>query len=345
MLLCLYTDGEVLLLAKNVVMKDIADALGVSVVSVSKALGGKEGLSDEVRRKILEKSDELGYKYDASKKKAAKDNFYIGILVSDKFFEENSFYTELYKQILLKSANEGMTCILEIVPKHAENKLIPANILSNENIDGIIIMGKLSSEYVKLISKQPQPYLLLDFYDDLHFSDSIISDGTFGTFQLTSDLIRKGHKNIAFVGNIHATSSIMDRYLGYIKALLEKGFVANPQMLINDRDELGNLIECTLPKVMPDAFVCNCDLVAYNLITQLKSIGVTVPDDVSVVGFDDSRYATLGEVGITTFNVNLSAMSTAAVNQIARKIKKKDFSLGRTVIAGKCIIRNSVKSR
>ncbi len=330
-------------MAKNVVMKDVADAVGVSVVSVSKAISGKEGLSEEMRRKILRTAREMGYIPDVQSNDDFNDNITIGILVADRFFEDNSFYTDMYRRLLLKCSRNGYTCILEIITKSAENSLVLANLISDKKVDGVIMMGQFSAKYVQLITKQSLPYMLLDFYDELHFRDSVVSDGTFGTFKLTTDLIKNGCKKLKFVGNIFATGSIMDRYLGFCKAILCAGYSISDDMIINDRDLDSTPIEILIPEELPDAFVCNCDFTAYNLIKTLKAKGIEVPNDVSVVGFDNSQYATLGDLSIQTFEVNISDMTDSVIKQIVKKIRKEDYISERIVTSVRCVTWNSVK--
>ena len=95
------------------------------------------------------------------------------------------------------------------------------------------------------------------------------------------------------MGSVLSTSSIMDRYLGYVKALLRAGLPIRDDWRLEDRDDRGLFIPFTLPHEMPEAFVCNCDEVAYNLVETLKRNGYRVPQDVAVTGYDDYRYSTI----------------------------------------------------
>ena len=98
---------------------------------------------------------------------------------------------------------------------------------------------------------------------------------------------------------------------------------------------------CTVEE-MPDAFVCNCDETAYYFVNQLKEEGYRVPEDISVVGFDDYIYARLCEPMLTTFRVDLETMSEVAVDAMIKKIRDERYQIGRKVISGELIIRNSV---
>lgn len=160
---------------------------------------------------------------------------------------------------------------------------------------------------------------------------------------MTNYLIASGHRDFAFVGNVHATSSIQDRFLGYYKSLLEHRIPLRQEYILNDRDERGNLLEVEIPETIPTAFVCNCDQVAYMLITTLRKRGIRVPEDCSVVGFDNDIYASLAEPALTTVEVDRKEMAKAAVYKLLSKIKTNSSGNGRMLIRGKMIYRESVR--
>lgn len=327
---------------KQVTMKDIANAVNVSIVSVSKALAGKDGVSDEIRCKIIDKAKELGYNY-TSKNVQSKNNITIGVIIPDLFFNENSFYASLYRMISLEASKKGVFCVLEIISiDNLENLVLP-NIITTNQIDGIIFLGETTDKYIYNVLSKGIPYMLLDFYDAQNRYDTVISDNIGGAYQLTQELINNGFTDIGFVGSITATTSIMDRYLGYYRALVTNNIEIKPDRLISDRANISALCDVILPETMPQAFVCNCDQTAYLLILQLKSLGYKVPQDISVVGFDDSRYATLCEPPLTTYHVNMEKMAEVVISQLIAKITNKSNISGAIIIKGNIVNRQSVK--
>lgn len=330
---------------KAVTMKDIAEAMQVSVVTVSKALAGKRGVSEQMRGKIIQKSQEMGYLYAGRPLERAERSGNIGVLVADRFFTDNSFYSSMYRALVLACGAAGFSVLLEIVTPQNEADGVLPNFLSSNKGDGVIFMGEIHPDYIRAVSKTGVPHMLLDFYDDANPDDSVVSDGVFGAYQLTSYLVETGHRKIGFVGSLLATSSILDRYLGYYKALLRHELALQEEWVLPDRGEDGRFIAINLPRNMPEAFVCNCDETAYLLIETLKEHGYRVPEDVSVVGFDDFRFATLSNPALTTFHVDVEAMGRAAVSQLLRKIRRRQYVKGRTIINGELVIRDSVCAR
>lgn len=329
---------------KKIRMADIAEKLGISVVSVSKALSGKDGVSEEMREKILELAKDMGYvplrsKTRKDNKTAESGN--IGILVADRFFSDSTFYSSLYRQLLMKCNEIGFSVLLEIVSLEAErNCTIPA-IVAGGKVDGIIFMGEINREYLKNVTLSGLPYILLDFYDEALDADGVTSDNVTGGYCLAKHIIERGRKKIGFVGSIHATSSIMDRFLGYTKALLRAGECVNMEWVFEDRDEEGNFIPIHLPDRMPQAFICSCDEVAYNLVETLKKAGYRVPEDVAVAGYDDFQFAQICDPQLTTYRVNVEEMGTMVVKQMVYRIRGKHIAHGNIVVKGKFVQRQS----
>ena len=133
----------------------------------------------------------------------------------------------------------------------------------------------------------------------------------------------------------------MDRYLGYVKALMRAKLPVRPEWLIEDRDSRGIFIPITLPIEMPDAFVCNCDEVAFNVVELLKRRGYRVPQDVAVTGYDDFRYSTICSPPLTTHRVDVDEMARTVVAQLCRKMSHKQPLAPTVVIPGAFVRRES----
>lgn len=328
-------------MSKDVTMRDIAKKMNLSAVSVSKAISGREGVSEELRAKILKTADEMGYVYSSLNAGPSGKN--ISVMVSEKFFSEDAFYARFFQCLSREFARHGHLCSLTII-RHEEERegLLPKNIQAT-GIDGHIVLGPIGKKIIDALKNTGVPYIFVDNYTPEPNEDCVVSDNVYGTHVLTDYLIKKGYKKIAFVGSITATNSIMDRYLGYIKALLQNGMTVRSDYVLEDRDEEGFLLEVQMPYNVPDAFVCNSDETAYHLVEQLKTLGISVPEDVAVVGFDDYVFATLSRPALTTFRVNMEAMSKAAMDLMEQKIKEPGKTYGRRVISGEMVIRDSVR--
>ena len=152
-----------------------------------------------------------------------------------------------------------------------------------------------------------------------------------------------GQKKIGFFGTPNPTSSINDRYLGYLKCIMENQLEFREEWVIGDRDDRGILYsKINFPDDMPTAFVCNCDETAFRVISALKSKGIRVPEDISVVGYDNYTVSSICIPTITTVEVDLDKMAEVSVDVMAKKLIDPTFTEGRRIISGKLIVKNSV---
>ncbi len=332
-------------MAKDVTMQDIAKELGISTVSVSKALTDKEGVSSEMRAAIKRKAEEMGYRYSVTKSGKEGKNYNIGILVEDHFIKDqtSAFYFKMYQSIIMKLPKNNYSGILEILTSDTIRSGVLPKIITDKKVDGLIALGKIESRYLRQLRETGIPIVYLDYYDRHMEVPSVTTDNVYGTYMLMNHIVRMGHRKIAFVGDIEATPSILDRYLGYMRGLIVNNLNVPTDYLICDRDAEGAYIEMTMPEDMPTAFVCNCDHVALFLIDNLKKMGYRVPEDVSVVGFDNSPFAEFSDPKLTTVEVDVDTMTETACDLLVSMIRGEKNIHGRKVISGKLIIRDSVK--
>lgn len=320
---------------KKVSMQDIAKELGVSKMTVSKCFHDSEDISEETKQAIFRKADEMGYEY----KKRVK--YRIAVLFSEVYFEPNEkFYNELYKRLTEQEWRSSMKFSMIYVNREDERNLY-LNPVVLEN-DAIMLLGQFSKRFVSGIVERRIPVVCLDFYYRGIEADSVISNSYQTSYELTSYLLEQGHREICFLGNKNYTNSVNDRYLGYCKALLEENLEINPKNRIDDRNDRGILQEFVLPDKLPTAFVCNNDHAAYLLIRQLKQKGLKVPEDISVVGFDDVLYAEISEPPITSVHVKRKFMAEQAVSLMKRRLETPDAGARVVTIDCSIVYRESV---
>ena len=335
------------MIKKNVTMSDIAKVMNVSTVTVSKALGDRDGVSLDLRERIKQKATEMGYRMHTGTH-GAKDglNYNIGIVVARHFISDASaFYWIMYRYIVEMLQKQNYYGMLEVVDDVLDGRGEIPNSVLDKKVDGLIVLGQFSDEYINRLTSYYIPTVFLDFYGSREESETVLADNFYGAYMLTNHLISNGHRRIGFLGSISSTSSIQDRYLGYYKAMLEHRIPLRQDWLIGDRSNESDIFPSfTLPQDMPTAFVCNCDETAYKLVNQLKAAGYSIPDDISVVGYDNHIYSTISSPRLTTIDVNSRAMSEEAVNIILHKIRDSSYKRGRTLVTGKLVRRESVKN-
>jgi LacI family transcriptional regulator len=327
---------------RRVKMSDIAEELKISTVTVSKALSGKEGVSQDLRKLIKEKANEIGYIYNNLPFNLLKGrNYNIGILISSKYLGETSFYWIFYLKLLSVLRQTQYFGILEVVSEDDElNCTVPTFIAANK-VDGIILLGQLSNEYLTRLTSKTIPCVFLDFYSEIGKCDSVALNNFLGSYNLVKLLIASGHTKIGFIGSTSATISILDRYMGYCKAMMEAGLSCDPA--IEDRDTQGKYMKVELNVDMYTACVCNNDHLAGFIIRDLVSRGFKVPDDISIVGFDNEPETVTEGIGVTSLEVDIKSMCESAINLLISHMENKDYTpKGCSFIEGKIIIKDSI---
>ncbi len=337
-------------MAKDVTLADIAERVGVSNVAVSKALAGKPGVSDELRIRIKQIAEQMGYIPSTAGRSAPAETGNIGVIVPEHYYGYSvSFYGQLYEKVVRALYDNRYYGILELLSKEDEEESNIPKVLQDGKVDGLIFLGQLGEKYIeKMVSRAGLPIFFLDTYMPSIAFDTVISDGYYGTYLLTDYLIRRGHRKIGFVGNSDATSSIADRFWGYRKALRENGIAFEDKWEIPDRGKYSKIYDKILTgRTEMDAYVCNCDLAAYVLIKNLEEMGYSVPEDVSVVGFDDFLPLSIGGDSdrITSYSVDIDRMAEMCVKSLIKKIKHEKYVEGVQIITGKIVEKKTVKSR
>ena len=288
-------------------------------------------------------ADELGYVNPNAKPAAAEQGLDVGILIPAHFFSNDSFYAMLYKELVQALTDAGHFGLLELVSREMQRGLVMPNLLRSRRIDALILLGQPKHEYVELLVQRSIPVICMDFFDTEIMADMVVGDSAGGTARLTQHLIDHGHRDIAFYGTVQATSSIMERYLGYMAAMMSNELPIRQEYLIPDRDAEGTLMPLTLPEKRPTALVCNCDWAARWAIDQLRRQGIRIPEDVSVVGFDDFNYTPATVPALTTYRVNQSDMCSTVVRLINERCAGDQKPMCRIVVNGECVYRDSVR--
>ena len=337
-------------MAKSVRLKDIADRIGVSTVTVSKALSGQKGMSNSLREKILALANEMGYVPSVSHKKDdSARNYTIGVIISEHHMNEyNTFYNRLHQQVSQLAMENGCFTMLEVITLEAQEQRVLPRLVTDKKVDGIMVIGRMNEKYLDNIKKYASiPMVFLDFCNHTGDEDAVISDSYNGSYCMTNYLYEMGHRRIGFVGTVLASGAITDRYFGYRKALLEHNLEFNEKWVVEDRDpKIGTIDGNTyfnLPDEMPTAFVCNCDITAGILIKKLEDKGYKVPEDISVVGYDNYIYPGMCDIRITTYGVDTYEMGRNAVLNLIRKGSRERYRQGVMILEGHMIEGDSVR--
>ncbi len=330
---------------KKVTMQDIAIELGVSKVTVSKAFNDQYGVGEELKEEILQKAEEMGYRFKGASSVKKSQPKHVTVFMANKFFGEGSktyFYVHMYQSITRELDALGYTSSLSLVAPEDRGFNLQG-LIEGRNVNAVMVLGNLEDVFLERIRQLEVPRIYVDCIDVPSIQNCVLSENIYSMYEVTRHLLDQGHHYIGYVGSVTVTQSIADRFLGYQRALLERKIAFNPAWVIEDRDYHNEEIDFKFPEEMPTAFVCNCDETAFRFIKALREKGIRVPEDISIVSFDNDSYAESCDPPLTTVAVDIEGIAKAAAKKAKRRIeKKKPSSRGATMINGKVIYRQSV---
>ena len=331
---------------KKVRLEQIAEEVGSSIVTVSNALNDRKGVSEELRKRIKEKAKELGYEASETPVQMKNKSYTIGVIVAERYVKEYpSFYMEIYKCIAQEATKRGSMTILEVAGEKKEKLEQDFNTFQDIDVSGIIIIGEMNRDYVIKVKKFLNlPVVCVDFYDVAEDIDYIVTDNFGGMEQMTELLLKAGCEDLVFVGTPQATGSIMDRYMGFVKAMTKWGKKVDATRVIPDRDEnrYSYKIDVELPEKLPDGFVCNCDKAAKTLLDKLMEKGISIPEDVSIVSFDHYYSQAQNGIELTTYENDEKVIANISVNTLVKRIEGGKYPKGIRITEGRVIQGNTV---
>lgn len=335
-----------------ITIKEIAEELGMSATTVSNVINGK---TTEVSQKTIERVQKLLNKYDYvpnmnAKNLAQNHSHMIGIVLKgqkDKY--ENIFADPFFGDLLgaLEAAIREKGYYMMLYTSENINEIVH-NIVS-WNTEGLIMLGMLHDDFVKIKNKYKRPIVLIDSYTPeniAHFVNIGLNDEE-GGYLITKYLLDCGHRKIAFLAdNLSGVDYV--RYSGHQRALKEYGLEVDLDDMIvirpgkTERETSVNEI-CSIAHKYT-AFICSSDFYAATLMKALQERGIRIPEDLSITGFDDNMFAKVVNPALTTIHQNIHERGQIAVDYLFKMLDgwspKTNVNLSLPV---ELVIRDSVK--
>ncbi|MCQ2509416.1 MAG: LacI family DNA-binding transcriptional regulator [Lachnospiraceae bacterium] len=322
----------------KVTIQDIADALGISRNTVSKAINNSSGLAEATRERILQKAVEMGYKsfsyagafsnvFSSSAEKN-KEPEYMGeiALLSGTFLTQSHFASLMLDKMQQELSQLGYTLNTHRVsPLNLETKTLPLT-LRLENVKAILCIEMFDLDYDNMLCGLGKPILFVDGPSKHNgkalWADQIYMDNTTEITRLVFNLLDKGYSRIGFVGDYTHCQSFYERYSAYYQALINAGQTPDPKYIIRNLASEDILKAIREMDRLPDVFLCANDFVALDLLAALKCIGKKVPDDVRVCGFDDSAESRMITPPLTTIHIHSQVTAFSAVQLLISRINE-----------------------
>ena len=338
-------------MSTRVTIQDIADELGISRNTVSKAINNTGVLADATRDKVLKKAMEMGYKqfsYVTAAKPgssvlsipAPKEKTEIAVFLTN-FVGGNHFAIVMLDKFQKELAVLGYSLTMHrLLTEELDNMKLPAS-FSQERTAGIICIEMFNYEYDQMLCGLGLPILFVDapvtcLKNPLE-ADLLCMDNQSGIYLFIGEMARRGKTKIGFIGDYMHCQSFFERYMAYRNAMYLAGLSCPDEYCIagnkegmhnlSSEDYQEYLAEC-FRKVshLPEVFLCANDFVALDALQALKKSGYSVPDDVWLCGFDDSPESKIVTPAFTTIHIHSQIMGFSAVNLLMTRINEPSLN-------------------
>lgn len=314
-----------------VTIKDIAKALGLSTSTISRALRDSHEISAETKQLVLECAEKLNYKPNpialSLKEKRSRS---IGIVVCEI---ANSFFSQVINGIESIAYDRGYNVIVSQSHESYEREVVDLQFLSSRSVDGIII--SLATEttdlsHIKALHDRGMPIVLFDRITEEINTHKVIVDNYRGAYDATEHLIKNGFKRIAALAGSEFLSITSERLAGYNDALKAHGLEYSKEyvqhcyyggMVFSEVEEAVNKL-LTLKK-RPDAIITTSDKLTTGCLRTLKRRGISIPDEMGMIGFSNYDIAELVDPPLTVIRQPAEEMGKAATELLLQLVESK----------------------
>lgn len=337
-----------------VTLKQIAQELGISITTVSKALNDYPDVSKKTRKLVRETASLLNYKPNSfAVNLRTRQSKTIGLIVPELV---HHFFSSVIKGIVSQAEKKGYLVIILQSNESFELEKKQIDLLLNKRVDGILISlanGTADYKHIEEVLLQETPLVMFDKISKIVKCSKVIIDDRKAAYIATQHLIDVGCKRIAhFRGPLLPQNSI-DRFLGYKQALSDNGIIYDSSLVYILKDmsfEEGKFFAAKLIKDHKDVdgIFINTDLVAIGAITEFNKRGIKVPDEISIVGFSNWFMSSVISPSLTTINQPGFEMGKKAFKILFKEIKdrknKKSISYKEVVLNTDLVLRESTKN-
>lgn len=330
---------------RAVTIKDVARVSGVSYTTVSRVLTGFEFVKERTRQRVMEAAETLGYVANPhARSLVGGSSRIIGLLVPNL---DNGYVGTIMQGIDIALAQANYDLVLYTSHRHPDKESYYVRAITNGLTDGLLLVAPLvPASYIEALREQDFPYVLIDQADATESSNVVEATNWQGAYDASQYLIQLGHTRIAFIKGSPVVRSAIDRLEGYKAALADNSIAALEELVIEGDyqqqtayESVQSLLQSQQPA--PTAIFASNDLSAFGAIDAVREYGLRIPDEISIIGFDDVPQASFIFPKLTTVRQPLEEMGQVAVKILLERITNQSKSPQRVALATKLIIRDS----
>lgn len=334
-------------------IKEVAKRAGVSISTVSRVINNTAKVNEETRRKVEVVIEETGYRPNvlARELQQNKTNT-IGVIISVDKLNVSSI-GETIDAITDVARDAGYSLMLANTRFHIDEELEYFKVFQEKRVDGILYFASYFTEkHYALLNNYPIPIVMIGQSNDKIQCPAVVHDDYYGAKAAVSYLIQKGHKDIAFIGGPSKDKAVGEmRFMGFKDALEEsqlhckESYCAQGDFSLNSGYEAMRQILRISHELLPTAVFAATDYMALGAMKAIREVGLKVPHDLSVVGFDNIDVASFAVPPLTTIHSDKNGVGRKAGQLLLDMIDKKSVKLEKYIAEFSLIERESVISR
>lgn len=326
-------------------MKDVAEAAGVSVTTVSHVINETRYVSDELRARVLKAMEELNYHPNILARSLRRGKTHtIALIVPDN---SNPFFAEIARVAEMIGFENDYSVILCNSNKSVEREAAYLDVLIAKKVDGVIFIAAGSpQEHLQELAREGIPVVVADRDVPQTLADVVLVDHEQGGYDATKYLISLGHRRIACIAGPSPLTPSADRVRGYKRALAEAHIPFDEQLVVPSTESyIGGEIAMTQLLNLdepPTAVFAYNDVNAIGALRAIANAGLRVPQDISIVGFDDIPLASAVVPSLTTIAQPIAELGTLATELLISRIRGSNTSSGqRIMLETRLVVRES----
>jgi len=337
-------------MANSVTLQDVAKLAGVSIGTASQALNNRPSVAQDTRLRVIDAARTLGYPFKESDNGTGENPMsIIGLLTKHDYgfpFEVNAFYSYIQAGVESECRRHNLSLMfsnIEVDP--ANHPVVWPSMITEQHIDGLILAGTFIENTIGLLGQRIDiPIVLVDSYAPNLSFDSVVIENITGAITAVKHLIAQGHTHIGLIGWAKSSPpSINERFIGYKRALEAHNIVSHYVEESGLNREEGYRATTQLLQREPEItaiFACN-DLTAIGAIHAARDIGLAVPGDLSIVGFDNINMAKEVTPALTTIHVYKTWLGIFGVRQLIARAMNPEQPKTITTIMTDLVVRES----
>ncbi|MCM3658267.1 LacI family transcriptional regulator [Agromyces mediolanus] len=323
-------------------IKDVAAAAGVSRSTASRAMSGHGYAAPEVRDRVRAAAKELGYVVDTTARSLKQGRSRsIGVLVSDL---RNSFYAELASGVGLEARRFSHSIVLVDLRGRAEDELEAAENLVASRVAGVIATP-VSYQLAPFLSRLGVPLIEVDRRFDPEGTDAVVVDNRSAARDSTAHLLELGHRRVALLIDETEWTTGDERQQGYLDALGERGVKPDPQLIVHagwDATAAAAAAVSLLDRAnRPTAVFAANNVLAEGVWRAARQLGLAIPEDLSIVGFDDAPWMSLVQPGLSARGQDTPGLGAAAVRTLLERTQDPAAPIRTVVLPTSFVDRGS----